>query len=58
MRIKSVAGQNGMGENSPFRLETEPPGPEAQEIAELELRETEDRVKQAIEELKKLLRGK
>lgn len=58
MRFKNVTDQNGMGDNSPFRLQTGPPGPEAQEIAKKELRETEDTVKEALEELRRLLRGK
>lgn len=40
-----------------FRLEEDPIGPETQELAVAELRETEENKKNGIIELKKLLEG-
>ncbi|XP_075213122.1 clavesin-1 isoform X2 [Lycorma delicatula] len=49
--------KNGMGDNCRFRLQTGQPGPEAQEIARVQLRETKEHVEEAIEKLRKLLRA-
>lgn len=40
-----------------FAIELDPPGPEARALAEKELRETEENVKNGIETLRKYLEG-
>lgn len=56
LRLRCVAAMKGLDPR--FRIQTEPMTPEAQRIAEVELRETPARVREATDKLRKMLRGR